>query len=144
MNNERKLEEISEFCRKQKIDMTISRAYRNLSAKEAVRASKICNLLRWVLNPYADCLVNATLEMKKSEDVLKAKEIIQKYIKAGFNARLAFVGDYNYGKDSYGVVLIFKKDNEKSDTDMGVVLVVPTGQLEQFAETLNSWVFDVI
>lgn len=138
MNNERKLEEISAFCREQKVDATIAKAYRKLSTKEAVRTAKICNLLRFVVDPYAECLINLTLDMRKSEDVSKAKEVIGRYIKEGFKTRLAFVGDYNYAKESYGVVLSFLK--AKKVIDVEIVLVVPNGQLVQFAATLNKWI----
>ena len=47
----------------------------------------------------------------------EAKETVLKYINEGYKARLAFIGDYNYAMESYGVVLTFQKDNEEINPD---------------------------
>ena len=69
----------------------------------------------------------------------KAKETVLKYISEGYKARLAFVGDYSYKMDSYGVVLTFQKENEEINPDNSMVFVVPYGELLQFSEALNQW-----
>lgn len=139
MNNEEKFKEIAKFCMKQKADEAMAEEYRELGKKEAMRVARYCNLLRWVLNPYADSLVSFTFDTQKPDDVSVAETSIKKHVEYGFKTKLAFVGDYSYAKDSYGVVLTFQKENEKTNPNNGIVLVVPYGKLLQFAETLNKW-----
>ena len=107
MNYEKKYREIAKFCMKQKADENIAKEYEEYGMKDAMRASRICNRLRWILDRY--------------------------------KARLAFIGDYNYAMDSYGVALAFQKDNEEINPDNSMVFVVPYGKLLQFCETLNQW-----
>ena len=139
MNNEEKFKEIAKFCMKQKADENMAEEYRELGKKEAMRVARYCNLLRWVLNPYADSLVSCTFDMQNAEEASAAEANIKKQIKFGFKTKLAFVGDYNYGRDVYGVVLTFQKEDEKTSPNNGIVLVVPYGKLLQFSETLNKW-----
>ena len=81
-----------------------------------------------------------TFDVREDEGSNKeAKETVLKYINEGYKARLAFIGDYNYAMDSYGVALAFQKDNEEINPDNSMVFVVPYGKLLQFCETLNQW-----
>ena len=139
MNNEKKYREIAKFCLKQKADLDVASTYREMGPEKAIDVVEYCNLLRWVLNPYAESLIDETLYMQKDEDVAKAKEAVDKYGREGFTTKLAFVGDYNYAKDAYGVVINFHKKVEKSIANMSMTLVVPYGELLQFSETLNQW-----
>lgn len=81
-----------------------------------------------------------TFDVREDEGSNKeAKETVLKYINEGYKARLAFIGDYNYAMDSYGVVFTFQKDNEEINPDNSMVFVIPYGKLLQFCETLNQW-----
>lgn len=81
-----------------------------------------------------------TFDVREDEGSNKeAKETVLKYINEDYKARLAFIGDYNYAMDSYGVVLTFQKDNEEINPDNSMVFVVPYGKLLRFCETLNQW-----
>ncbi len=140
MNNEKKYREIAKFCMKQKADENIAKEYEEHGMKDAMRASRICNRLRWILDPYSKTLVRMIFDVREDEGSNKeAKETVLKYINEGYKARLAFIGDYNYAMESYGVVLTFQKDNEEINPDNSMVFVVPYGKLLQFCETLNQW-----
>ena len=74
--------------------------------------------------------------MKKSEDLAKAKEIVEERTKDGFKATVQFVGDCKQDKKLCAVVVFFEKENV---TDMRLAMLVPYGELVQFAETINQW-----
>ena len=100
MNNEKKYREIAKFCMKQKADENIAKEYEECGMKDAMRASRICNRLRWILDPYSKRLVRMTFDVREDEGSNKeAKETVLKYINEGYKARLAFIGDYNYAMD---------------------------------------------
>ena len=106
MNNEKKYRHIAKFCMKQKADENIAKEYEGCGMKDAMRASRICNRLRWILDPYSKRLVRMTFDVREDEGSNKeAKETVLKYINEGYKARLAFIGDYNYAMDSYGVAV---------------------------------------
>ena len=64
MNNEKKYREIAKFCMKQKADENIAKEYEEYGMKDAMRASRICNRLRWILDPYSKSLVRMTFDVR--------------------------------------------------------------------------------
>lgn len=87
MNNEKKYREIAKFCMKQKADENIAKEYEEYGMKDAMRASRICNRLRWILDPYSKRLVRMTFDVREDEGSNKeAKETVLKYINEGYKA----------------------------------------------------------
>ena len=134
MKNKSKFEEIAEFFKKQKIDEGVANAYQQLDTKAVMMLTRFFNTFGQIAKYYEVCEVQAN--MKKSEDLAKAKEIVEERTKDGFKATVQFVGDCKQDKKLCAVVVFFEKENV---TDMRLAMLVPYGELVQFAETINQW-----
>lgn len=132
--------EIIKFCREQKVDEEISKAYNEADKEEAI---KLIN--QWLgmtegmfyipISSYEwERAVGADLRSEKDKE--EAFENIQKCLREGYNKKLQFVGVYN--EQLNAVTINFWRINDIDIRTVNVTMFIPEWQMNQLCAQLNA------